>query len=333
MKAVVYRRHGPPDVLEVEDLPKPVPTDDQVLIKVRAASANPIDWHFIRGDPYFVRLATLGKVKRPGADVAGDVEAVGSKVTRFKPGDEVFGFGRGSFAEYACAPQSALALKPKGVTFEQAGSVGVAGLTALQGLRDHGQLRAGQKVLINGAGGGVGTFAVQIAKALGAEVTAVSRTENLELARSIGADHVIDYTKEDFTRSGHRYDVILDNYATHSFSECRRVLNPEGRYVVAGGPTESMISMLSGLIAGLVESLFASQKMAVFVTRPKEGQLDFLRELMETRKLTPVIDRRYPLSEVREAIAYLEQGHARGKVVLTLEPPPASAAAAGSSSS
>jgi NADPH:quinone reductase-like Zn-dependent oxidoreductase len=323
MKAIVYYRYGSPDVLKCEEIEKPTPAEDEVLIKVRAASVNPYDWHFMRGTPYFVRIpAGLLKPKdrRLGVDVAGWVEAVGRSVTKFKPGDEVFGVSRGAFAEYACASESALVMKPANVTFEQAASVPIAALTALQGLRDKGQIQPGQKVLINGAAGGVGTFAVQIAKSFGADVTGVCSTRNVEMVRSIGADRVIDYAQQDFTSSGQLYDLIFDCVGNHLFSACRRVLNPKGTYIAVGGPSGRwMIGPLARLITALVLSRFASQKLVMVLAKPNKEDLTIMHHLMKARKVTPVIDKRYKLSEVPEAIRYLEEGHARGKVVITLE--------------
>ena len=295
MKAIVYSTYGSPDVLRCEESAKPNPGDDEVLIRVCAAAANPLDWHFMRGMPYLVRIMAglrQPKERRLGVDVAGQVEAAGRNVTRFQSGDEVFGACRGAFAEYACAPESALATKPDNVTFEQAAAVSVAARTALQGLRDRGRLQPGQRVLINGAAGGVGTFAVQIAKSFGAEVTGVCSTRNMDMVRSIGADLVIDYTREDFTRSGQRYDLLYDCVGNHSLSASRRVLNPEGRYVAVGGPTGRWMS---------------------------REDLTILHDLMKAGKVTPVIDRIYTLTEVPEAIRHLEAGHARGKVVITLD--------------
>ena len=323
MKAAVYTRCGPPDVVQIKDVEKPVPKDDEVLIRVRAASVNPVDWHFMRGTPYFVRIMTglrKPKLKRLGVDVAGRVESVGRNVTQFKPGDEVFGTCRGAFAEYACTSESALVIKPNNVTFEQAASVPVAAFTALQGLRDKGKIQPGQKVLINGAAGGVGTFAVQIAKSFGADVTGVCSTRNVDMVRSIGADRVIDYTQEDFTKSGQRYDLFFDCVGNHSLSACRRVLNPKGIYIIVGGPDSRwMIGLLARPIKALVLSRFVSQKFIMFIARSSKEDLTIMRDLMATGKVTPVIDRRYRLSEVPEAIRYLEEGHARGKVVITLE--------------
>ncbi len=277
----------------------------------------------MKGGPYIVRilLGLLGpKIKRPGRDVAGQVEAVGRNVTQFKPSDEVFGTCRGALAEYVCTSESAVVMKPDNVTFEQAASVPVAALTALQSLRDKGQIQRGQKVLVNGAAGGVGTFAVQIAKWFGANVTGECSTRNVEMVRSIGADRVIDYTQEDFTRSGQRYDLIFDLVGNHSFSACRRVLNPKGLFIAAGvlGLGGSMTGLLAFSITGLVLSGFVSQKFVMFIARLSKEDLSIMGELMATGKVTPVIDRRYRLSEVPEAIRYLEEGHARGKIVITL---------------
>jgi NADPH:quinone reductase-like Zn-dependent oxidoreductase len=324
MKAIVYTKYGPPDVLELQEMDKPVVKDDEVLVRVRAASVNPLDWHFMRGTPYFVRIMTglrKPKDKRLGVDVAGQVEAVGRNVTQFKPGDEVFGSCRGAFAEYACTSESALVIKPDNVTFEQAASVPVAAFSALQGLRDKGQIQPGQKVLINGAAGGVGTFAVQIAKSFGAEVTGVCSTRKVDMVRSTGADQVIDYTQEDFTKRGQRYDLFFDCVGNHSLLACRRVLNPKGIYIPVGGPGGRwMIGALARSITALVLSRFVSQKLVIFfLAKPSKEDLTIMHELMETGKVTPVIDKRYSLSEVPEAIRYLEEGHARGKVVITLE--------------
>jgi NADPH:quinone reductase-like Zn-dependent oxidoreductase len=325
MKATVYHRYGSPDVLKYEEIEKPIPGDDEVLIKVRAASVNPLDWHFMRGTPYPIRMMTgLRKPKiRLGSDVAGQVEAVGRNVTQFKPGDEVFGACRGAFAEYVCTSESAVVMKPKNLTFEQAASVPVAGYTALQALRDKGRIQAGQagqKVLINGAAGGVGTFAVQIAKSFGADVSGVCSTRNVDMVRSIGADRVIDYTQEDFTKSGQRYDLILDCIGNHSLSAIRRALNPRGICIMVGGPSDRwMIGPMVTLIKALVWSRFSSRKLLMILAKESKEDLTILRELMEAGKVTPVIDRRYRLSEVPEAIRYLEEGHARGKVVITLE--------------
>jgi NADPH:quinone reductase-like Zn-dependent oxidoreductase len=326
MKAVIYTDYGSPDVLEIRDIKKPVPTDDQVLIKVRAAAVNPYDWHFIRGTPYVMRFM-MGGIRKPkdprlGVDYAGTVEAVGKNVTRFKPGDEVFGNRSGAFAEYLCArADRAIALKPANMTFEQAAGVPVAGLTALQGLRDKGKVQPGQKVLINGASGGVGTFAVQIAKTFGADVTGVCSTRNLDMVRSLGADHVIDYTKEDFTKGNERYDVILDNVGTQPLSGFRRVLKPNGICVMigGGGPNDGKwVGPMARPIKAKLISPFISQKMGMMLAQGNKEDLNILADLMQSGKVTPVIDRTYPLSQIREAMAYLEAGHARGKVIITV---------------
>jgi NADPH:quinone reductase-like Zn-dependent oxidoreductase len=322
MKAIVCREYGSPDVLRCEEVERPTPGDDEVLIRVRAASVNPFDWHFMRGRPYLIRaMSGLRRPKdiRVGVDVAGQIESVGRNVKRLRAGDEVFGECRGAFAEYACTPESSLVLKPDNVTFEQAASVGIAGLTALQGLRDKGGIKSGQKVLINGASGGVGTFAVQIAESYGAEVTGVCSTRNVEMVRSIGAGHVIDYTREDFAESGPRYDLILDCYASHSLGACRRALAPKGTYVMVGGPDQSMVAFLGRLAQASLLSGFSSQKLCTFVAKNKNEDLTVLRELLAAGKLAPVIDRQYRLSEVPDAIRYLGKGHARGKVVIALE--------------
>jgi NADPH:quinone reductase-like Zn-dependent oxidoreductase len=323
MKAVVYSNYGSPDVLKCEEIEKPTAGDNEVLIRVRAASVNPYDWHFMRGTPYMVRIMAglfKPKDKRLGVDVAGQVEAVGGNVTQLKPGDEVFGACRGAFAEYACASESALVKKPDNVTFEQAASVPIAAFTALQGLRDKGHLQPGQKVLINGAAGGVGTFAVQIAKWFGAEVTGVCSTRNVDMVRSIGADRVIDYTQENFTKSGQRYDLFFDGVGNHSLSACRRVLNPKGIYVPFGGSSDRwMIGPLARMLKTLVLSRFVSQTLVIFfLAKASKEDLIVMHELMAAGKVTPVIDKCYKLSEVPEAIRYLEEGHARGKVVITL---------------
>jgi NADPH:quinone reductase-like Zn-dependent oxidoreductase len=320
MKAIVCRNYGSPDVLKYEEIEKPTPGDDEVLIKVRAASVNPRDRLF-RGTSYIVRILTgMRKPKdtRLGVDLAGQVEAVGRNVTGFKPGDEVFGSCRGAFAEYACTSESALVVKPENVTFEQAASVSVAARTALQGLRDKGHIQPGQKVLINGAAGGVGTFAVQIAKSFGADVTGVCSTRNVEMVRSIGADRVIDYTQQDFTKLGQRYDIIFDCVGNHSLSACRRVLNLNGICVLVGAPHKVWI-VLTRALKALVLSRFVSQNFVMFIARRSKEDLTIMRELMEAGKVIPVIDKRYRLSEVPEAIRYLAGGHARGKVVITVE--------------
>lgn len=322
MKAIVYYNYGAPDVLRYEELEKPTAGDDEVLIKVRAASVNPADWHFMRGTPYLMRMQAglrKPKVTRFGIDVAGQVEAVGKGVTKFKPGDEVFGSCRGACAEYACASQSKLAIKPDNVSFEQAASVPVAALSALQGLRDKGRLQPGQRILINGAAGGVGTFAIQIGKWLGAEVTGVCSSRNVEMVRSLGADHVVDYMREDFTRSGERYDIFLDCIGNHSLSACRRVLNSKGIYIIVGAPSGRWIRPFPRAIGAVVWSRFVSQKLLMFVAKVGGGDLTIMSELVKTGKVMPVIDKTYRLSEVPEAVRYLEEGHARGKVVVSME--------------
>ena len=327
MKAVVYTDYGSPDVLQIRDIKKPVPTDDQILVKVHAVSVNPLDWHFIEGRPYIMRgmMGGMRKPKSPrvGVDYSGTVEAVGKNVTQFKPGDEVFGNRIGAFAEYLCPrADRAVVMKPASITFEQAAGIPVAGLTALQGLRDHGKVQPGQKVLINGASGGVGTFAVQIAKNLGAEVTGVCSGRNAEMVRSLGADHVIDYTKEDFTKGNERYDVILDNVGTQPLSGFRRVLKPNGILVMVGGGGPNDGKWVGPMVRPLKAKLmspFTGQKMGMMLAEPNQKDLTVLAEMMESGKLKPVIDRTYPLAEIREAIAYLEQGHARGKVIVTVQ--------------
>jgi NADPH:quinone reductase-like Zn-dependent oxidoreductase len=323
MKAIVYHNYGAPrDVLAVEEIEKPAPGDDEVLIRIRAAAANPMDYHLMSGAYLMRPMSGLGKPKmtRPGADLAGEVEAVGSNVTRFQPGDAVFGTARGAFAEYVCAPENRLALKPANLTFEQAAAIPIAGVTALQGLRDKGRIQPGQRVLINGAAGGVGTFAVQIAKSFGADVTGVCSTRNVDFVRSIGADHVIDYTTEDFTRSVERYDLIFDCVGNRPLSACRRVLTPKGIFVAVGvRPGGRWIGPLPYVLNVLVSSWFVSQNVVFFLARISAGDLIVLKELIEANKVTPVIDRRYTLSEAPEAIRYLKEGHTRGKVVITLE--------------
>jgi len=326
MKAIVYCDYGLAN-LKLAEIAKPTPTDDQILVKVHAASINPLDWHFIEGTPKIMRALGVGlrkpKDPRLGVDFAGTVEAVGKNVTQFKPGDEVFGGRDGAFAEYVCPrADRAVTLKPANITFEQAASVNIAGITALQAVRDKGKVQPGQKVLINGASGGVGTFAVQIAKSFGAEVTGVCSTRNLDMVRSLGADHVIDYTKEDFTKGAERYDAVLDNVPNHSLSECRRILNPQGKYVMigGGGPNDNRwIGPFGRLIQALVVSPFVSQKMGMMMAELKKSDLAILGDMMQSGKVKPVIDRTYKLSELPAAIRYLEEGHARGKVVITVE--------------
>jgi len=321
MKAMVYRKYGAPDVLSLKDVDKPVVKDDQVLVRVHAASVNPLDWHLLRGLPYIVR-PTAGwlKPKRniPGVDVAGRVEAIGRNVTKFQPGDEVFGEKSRACAEYVCAHENLFALKPANLTFEQAAAVPVAAVTALQALRDKGGIQPGQKVLINGASGGVGTFAVQIAKSFGADVTGVCSTQNVDLVRSIGADNVIDYIKEDFTRTAQRYDLIIDNVGNRSLSACRRAMGPNGILVIVGAPEGRWVAPVARVLAAILLSRFGSQKFVPHLTDTKQEDLVLLKELIEAGKVTPVVDRSYPLSEVPDAIRYLETMRARGKVVITL---------------
>ncbi len=324
MKAMVYRCYGSPEVAKLETLPRPTLSDDHMLVKVHAASVNPLDWHYMRGKPYIMRaMAGFGAPKddRLGVDFAGTVEAVGKSVTRFKPGDEVFGGADGAFAEYVTVRgNGSVALKPPNISFEQAAAVPIAAITALQALRDHGKVKSGQKVLINGASGGVGTFAVQIAKALGAEVTGVCSTRNLALVQSIGADHVIDYTREDFTRGSERYDVIIDNVGSHSALDYRRVLQPKGTLVIVGGSNDGpWLGSLSGALEAKLLSPFVSQNIGFFLAHLNHEDLDYLRALLQDGKITPVIDRRYNLDQTPEAMKYLEAGHARGKVVIYLE--------------
>ena len=318
MKAMVYHDYGPPDNLEMQEIETPAVRADQVLVKVHAASVNALDWHFLTGTPFLARIMAGGllkpKQKILGVDLAGRVEVVGASVTRFQPGDEVFGGcgSGGAFAEYASASEDDLQPKPANVTFEEAAAAGAAAHTALQGLRDGGQIQAGQKVLINGASGGVGTFAVQIAKAFGARVTGVCSTRNLDMARSIGADQVIDYTREEFTKKDQRYDLIFDVAAKLSFSECKRALAPQGVYVT----TEfSPVLVLRGLWASMTDDKRLVSRLA---KPPNERDWAFMRELLESGQVKPVIDRRYTLSEVPEALRYLGKGHARGKVVITM---------------
>lgn len=321
MKAIVYHDYGSPDVLRYEEMEKPVPGDHEVLIRVRAAALNALDWRILRGKPWPMRLLIGGlrkpRITRPGRDVAGQVEAVGSKVTRFKPGDEVFGTCLAACAEYACVKEEKLALKPANISFEEAAAVPVAALTALQGLRDKGRIQPGQKVLVDGASGGVGTFAVQIAKALGAEVTAVCSTRNVDAARSMGADHVLDYTREDFTQSGQRYDLILAANAHRSLFDYRRALNPGGILAMAGGGGAQMLQ--AGLLGPFLSLAGSKKKMGSFMARVNQADLVVLKDLLTAGKIVPVIDRRYPLKETAEALRYLEEGHARGKVVITVE--------------
>ena len=320
MKAIVYSEYGPPnDVLRLEEIEKPSPGDDEVLIRVRAVSINPLDWVLLRGRPYLVRpMIGLSKPKsgRVGVDVAGEVEAAGRNVTRFKPGDAVFGGCEGALAEYVCTAQSAVVTKPENVTFEEAAAVNVAGITALQSLRDKGRVQPGQHALINGAGGGVGSFAVQIAKSFGAEVTGVCSTGSVDLVRSLGADHVIDYTRDDFTRSGRRYDVILDSVGNHPLSAIRRCLTPSGIYVTVGSRHSRWLAPVSHLIKVLAVAPFVREKLTVTMAKPNEEDLTILRDLMATGNLKPAVGRVYPLSDTAQAMAYLGEGHARGKIVI-----------------
>jgi NADPH:quinone reductase-like Zn-dependent oxidoreductase len=322
MKAICKCEYGS---LTLRNVEKPIPTDNQILVRVRAASLNAADGHLLRGSFVMRPITGMRKPKdaRFGIDCAGTVEAVGRNVTQFKPGDEVLGVANGSIAEYALSSERALVMKPDKITFEQAGAVGVAGLTALQGLRDQGNIQPGQRVLVNGASGGVGTFAVQIAKAFGAEVTAVCSSRNVEQARSIGADHVIDYTKEDFTKGDRRYDIIFDNVGNHTIAERRRVLTPNGICVLAGmgsaGKHEGQWARLAGNLKAFFVSPFISQKFKFFIAKTLSADLAVLRDLMQESKVKPVIDRQYPMSETAEALHYLEEGHARGKVVITIE--------------
>ena len=323
MRAIVYHTYGSPDVLKLEEVEKPTPKDDEILVKVYAASVNALDWHLLRADPFLARLNSgLLKPKHQilGADVAGRVEAVGRNVKQFQTGDEVFGdifeSGLGGFAEYVSAHEDAWVSKPTNLTFDEVAAVPVAALTALQGLRDKGQIQPGQKVLINGASGGVGTFAVQIAKAFGAEVTAVCSTRNVDMARSLGADQVIDYTKEDFTKKEQRYDLILAVNGYHPILDYKRALSPKGRYVMTGG---NMAQFGQAMLLGPVISMTGSNKMGNFLAKANHKDLVFIKELLEAGKIRPVIDRRYPLNEVAEAIRYIEAGHAKGKVVITVD--------------
>ncbi|MCP4899161.1 MAG: NAD(P)-dependent alcohol dehydrogenase [bacterium] len=320
MKAVVYTEYGSADVLQFTEVAKPTPEDNEVLIRVRASSVNALDWRLMTGTPLFIR-PMIGGVRKPrattpGADVAGHVEATGSNVTQFKPGDEVFGGCLGAFAEHVCAAEDKLVLKPTEVSFETAAAMPVAAITALQGLRDHGCIQGGQRVLIDGASGGVGTFAVQIAKTFGAEVTAVCSTRNVETARSNGANHVVDYTQEDFTRSGRRYDLIFAANAYHSVFGYRRALERNGIYVMAGGGS---VQLLQGMLLGPLLSKIGSKKMRFFMANIVEKDLALLSDLLVAGEIEPVVDRRYPLSDAAEAVRYLGQGHAKGKVVITMD--------------
>jgi NADPH:quinone reductase-like Zn-dependent oxidoreductase len=324
VKAIVYQNYGPPDVLQLKEIEQPAPKDNEVLIRVHATSVVYSDLAFVRGKPFLVRLMGAGLLKPRhkilGVDIAGRIEAAGRNAKQFRPGDEVYGdlsgYGRGGYAEYVCAPEKALALKPANCSFEEAASVPESAVVALQGLRDKGKIQPGQKVLVNGASGGIGTFAVQIAKSFGAEVTGVCSTRNLEMVRSIGADHVIDYTQEDFARKGQHYDLILATAGYRSLFDYRRALCSRGIYVVTGG---SMAQIFQPMLLGPWIAMTGSQKMVNLSVRPNQEDLAFMKELIEAGKVVPVIDRCYTLSEVSEALRYYEEGHARGKVVITLE--------------
>lgn len=324
MKAIVYTQYGTPDVLQVKEVGKPVPEDDEVLVKVHAVAINAADAYLLKGTPFLVRLMT-GGLRKPkntilGADIAGRVEAVGKNVKQFQPGDDVLGdtspHGFGGMAEYVCASENAFVLKPDNVSFETAAAVPMAAVTALQGLRDKGKIQSGQKVLINGASGGVGTFAVQIAKSFGAEVTAVCSTGKIDMVRSIGADHAIDYITEDFTRKGKRYDLILAANGDYSIFDYRRALTPGGTLVVAGG---SMKQIFQSMLVGPMVSRFGNKQTGNVMANPNQKDLGFIVELLETGQIIPVIDRCYPLSEAADALRYLGEGHARGKVIITVE--------------
>lgn len=320
MKAIVYTEYGSPDVLRFTEVAKPTPKDNEVLVEIRAAALNALDWRMMRGRPVLMRLAIGGlrkpKNTRPGVDLAGEVEAVGRNVTQFKPGDEVFGASEGACAEYVCVAEDKLALKPASLSFDETAAIPVAALTALQGLRDKGRIQRGHKVLVDGASGGVGTFAIQIAKSFGAEVTAVCSTRQVDTARSIGADHVIDYTREDFTRSGKRYDLILAANGYHSIFDYRRALAPNGIFVMAGGGWPQMMQTMS--LAPLL-SRMGNKKLRFFMARVNNADLTLLADLLGAGTIVSVIDRRYPLSDTADAVRYLEEGHARGKIVITVK--------------
>lgn len=324
MKAIVYEKYGSPDDLQLKEVQKPAPKDNEVLVKIYATTVTPGDVIVVKGEPFPVRfwsglLEPTHKI--PGKEMAGRVEAVGSNVTQFQPGDDVFGdltiCGLGAFAEYVSVPENAIAVKPSNLTFEQAAAVPESSVVALQGLRNHGKIKSGQKVLINGTSGGVGSFAVQIAKSFGAEVTAVCSTRNLDRARSLGADHVIDYTKEDFTQNGQQYDLILAANGYHPISDYRRALSPEGIYVATGG---SMAQTFEAMLQGPIISMRGSQKMGNMLVKPNKDDLIFMKDLIAAGKVVPSIDRRWPLSGIAEAFRYLEEGHAQGKVVIIVEP-------------
>jgi len=320
MKAIVCTQYGSPDVLQLKELEKPAPNGGQILVRIHAASANPLDWHLMRGSPFLARLGGgLRKPKDPrlGVDIAGRVEAVGNNVTQFRLGDEVFGTVKGGFAEYVCAREDRLALKPANVSFEEAAAAPVVAFTALQGLRDKGKIQPGQKVLVNGASGGVGTFAVQMAKSFGTEVTGVCSTRNLDMVRSIGADQVVDYTQEDFTKNGQRYDLICDAVGNRSVSDYKRALRPRGTCVIIGFST--LPRLFGHVVLGPLLSMTGNKKIGLMgLAKPNQKDLVFVKDLLEAGKVVPVIDRRYPLSETAEAIRYLEGRHARGKVIITV---------------
>ncbi|MCX6567814.1 MAG: NAD(P)-dependent alcohol dehydrogenase [Candidatus Aminicenantes bacterium] len=318
MKAMVYTRFGPPDVLRLQEVDKPIPKDNEILIKVHAASVNAYDWRHLRADPFLIRFMGAGLLKPKhkilGADIAGQIESVGGDVKQFQPGDEVFGDGGyGGFAEYACVDENRFVLKPADLTFEEAAAVPMAALTALQGFRDKGQIRAGQKVLINGASGGVGTFAVQIAKSFETEVTGVCSTTKMDLVRSIGADHVIDYTQEDVTKNGKLYDLIFDVAAYRSISEYKRILSPGGIYVLAGGSMPRIFQLM-------LKSMTGAKNMRLVIANANQKDLLFITKLMKMGKVKSIIDKRYPLNETAAALRYLQEGHARGKVVIGVKP-------------
>jgi NADPH:quinone reductase-like Zn-dependent oxidoreductase len=320
VKAVTRDQYGLPDVLRIDEIARPEPGPDGVLVRVRAASVNRVDWYDVTGRPWIARPITgLRGPKSPpvGGDFAGTVEAVGKDVTDCKPGDDVFGIANGSFAEYACVKKAA-ALKPANVSFEEAATVPVAGLTALQGLRDHGRLQPGHSVLVNGASGGVGTFAVQIAKALGAEVTAVCSTRNVEQARSLGADHVIDYSRDDFTQGDRRYDLMLDIAGSKSWRQCRHVLTPDARLVIVGGEGNPLIGPLGHIAATWLAAVPGNRSATFFVADLNRPDLDFLGELLQTGQVKPVVEKRYELTDVADALRYMGEGHARGKLVIAI---------------
>jgi len=323
MSAVIHRCYGSPEVLELVQVEKPNPKDDQILVKIVAASVNPLDWHFMRGEPYIMRLMSgIGSPNdiHMGVDFAGTVESVGKNVTRFAPGDRVFGGGGGAFAEYIVIGEDRAVVKiPDNVTFEQAAAVPIAGVTALQGLRDQGQLQPGQNVLINGASGGVGTFAVQIAKAMGAEVTGVCSTRNVELVRAIGADQVFDYTREDYTESGQKFDLIIDNVGNHSILDNRKALKPGGKLVIIGGGKGNWLGPMIQPLLALIISPFVDEQLASMLAQMRGDDLNVLADLMHAGELTPVFDSRYPLAETAEAVGHSEQGHASGKIIINVE--------------